>query len=82
MHEGLRKLYLGDFNNYNMDILDDGSVIITLAKDGENKLYRFRVKDLYGPNEKVLEHEIIEGKMPDYIKKRIERGQKDVSEGK
>jgi hypothetical protein len=63
-----------------MDILDDGSVIITLAKDGENKLYRFRVKDLFGPNEEVLEHEVIEDKMPDYIKKRIEDARKGVKE--
>jgi len=80
MHEGLRKLYLGDFNNYNMDILDDGSVVITLAKDGENKLYRFRVKDLYGPNEEVLEHEVIDGKPLDYIKKRIDNARKGAKE--
>ena len=35
----------------------DGSVLVTLSKRGEGKVYRFRVKDLYGENEKVLEEE-------------------------
>jgi hypothetical protein len=80
MHEGLRKLYLGDFHKLNMGILDDGSVIVILVKDDEDRVYRFRVRDLYGPNEEVLEHEVIEDKMPDYIKKRIEDARKGVKE--
>jgi len=60
--EGLRKLYAGDFNDMSQERQPDGTVIITLSKRGEHKTYRFRVKDLYGPNEEVLEHEVIEVK--------------------
>lgn len=62
MQEGLKKLKAGDFNSMNQAPQPDGSVIITLSKRGENKIYRFKVRDLYGPDEKVLEHEIIEVK--------------------
>ena len=57
--EGLDKLYAGDFNGINQQELPDGSVVITLSKRGEDKRYRFRVKNLYGEKEEVLEHEII-----------------------
>ena len=65
--EGLRKLYTGDFNGVSQEVLPDGSIVITLSKRGENKTYRFRVKNLYKENEKVLEHEVIEIKIPKYI---------------
>ena len=58
---GIDKLKTGDFNDMNQDWQDDGSVIITLSKRGEGKTYRFRVKDLYGKHEEVLEEEVIEG---------------------
>ena len=67
MNKGLRKLYAGDFNDMSQEWQPDGSVIITLSKRGENKTYRFRVKNLYKENEKVLEHEVIETKIPKYI---------------
>ena len=68
---GLRKLYLGDFNSMNQEWQPDGSVIITLAKDGETKSYRFRVRDLYGEHEEVLEHKVIEVKIPKHILDRM-----------
>ena len=58
--EGLKKLKIGDFNDMSQDAQPDSSVIITLSKRGEGKVYKFRVKDLYGPNEEVLEEEVIE----------------------
>ena len=57
---GRDKLYLGDFNEMHQEWQPDGSVIVTLSKRGEGKIYRFRVKDLYGENEKVLSEEIKE----------------------
>jgi len=60
MEAGLLKLYAGDFNTRIDRPQKDGSIIITLAKNGERKTYRFKVRDLYGPNEEVLEHEVIE----------------------
>ena len=58
--EGLRKLKEGDFNDMSQEGQPDGSVIITLSKRGEGLLYKFKVKDLYGPNEQVLSEEVIE----------------------
>lgn len=52
---GLEKLHQGDFNTLNQSWQPDGSVIITLSKRGEDKVYKFRVKDLYGPNEKEVD---------------------------
>ncbi len=59
---GLEKLKAGDFNSRSDEGQPDGSVTITLVKRGEGKVYRFRVRDLYGENEEVLEDEVIERK--------------------
>lgn len=56
--EGLDKLYNGEFNTMRQEHQPDGTIIITLSKSGEGKVYRFRVKDLYGKDEEILEHEI------------------------
>lgn len=44
----------------NQEQQEDGSLLITLYDRKEGKVYRFRVKDLYGKHEKVLEEEIKE----------------------
>ena len=77
--EGLRKLYSGDFNTMRQEWQPDGSVIITLSKRGEDKSYRFRVKDLYGENEEVLEHKVIEHKIPPWIEKRMKEAKEHAS---
>ena len=69
--EGLDRLYRGDFNTYVAEEQPDGSVIITLSKRGEGKSYRFRVRDLYGPDEELLEHEVIETKPPQHVLDRM-----------
>lgn len=51
----LQKLHKGDFNNMEQEWLPDGSVIITLAKRKERKVYKFRVRDLYGKNEQEVD---------------------------
>ena len=53
--EGLKRLRSGNFNSRRMEHLDDGTVIITLHDRKEGKTWRFRVRDLYGPDEEVLE---------------------------
>lgn len=53
--EGLEKLKIGDFNDMMQEQQPDGSVIITLSKRGEDKVYKFRVRDLYGPGEKEVD---------------------------
>lgn len=74
--EGLNKLYSGDFNTMDQEWQPDGSVIITLSKVGEGKTYRFRVKDLYGKDEEVLEHKVIGTKPPKYLVKRMKEAKK------
>lgn len=76
MKEGLRRFYNGDFNYMNQDWQPDGSVIITLAKDGENKSYRFKVRDLCGEHEQVLEHEVIPTRPPQWVLDRMEEAKK------
>jgi len=55
---GIDKLKLSDFNNCFQEGQPDGTVIITLVKRGEGKVYRFQVRDLYGKNEEVLWEEV------------------------
>jgi len=79
MLEGLRRLYSGDFNAINQEWQPDGSVIITLAKEGEATIYRFKVKNLYGENEEVLEHEIRPVAPPKWGLDRMEEAKKHGS---
>jgi len=74
--EGLRRLYSGDFNHMSQERQPDGSVIITLSKRGEGRFYRFRVRDLYGPDEEILEEEVIDAAPPQYILDRMKEAQK------
>ncbi len=69
--KGLKKLYSGDFNDMSQEQQPDGSVIITLSKRDEAQTFKFRVKDLYGENEEVLEEEVIEVKVPKHILDRM-----------
>lgn len=55
----------GDFNNMDQELQPDGSVVITFSKRKEGKTYRFKVKNLYQPNEEISEHEVIEAKPPE-----------------
>lgn len=73
----MKKLYSGDCNDIMQEWQPDGSVVITLTKRGENKTYRFHVEDLYGENEKVLKHEVIEHETPKHIKDRMKEAKKD-----
>ena len=77
MREGLRRIYTGEFNSMKQELNPDGTRTITLSKEGEDKIYRFRVKDLYGEHEEVLEHEVIETKPPKYILDRMEEAKKE-----
>ena len=76
MKEGLRKLYTGDFNDMQQEGQPDGSVIITLSKRGEHKAYRFKVKDLYGEHEEVLEHKVIPTGPPQWVLDRMKEAKK------
>lgn len=74
MIEGLRRLYSSDFNVMSQEQPDDMPevTIVTLFKEGENKSYRFKVKDLYGEHEEVLEHEVIPAGPPQWVLDRME----------
>lgn len=52
--DGLTRLKTGVFNYMTQKTQDDGTVIVTLSKRGERKVYVFQVWDLYGPEEEVL----------------------------
>jgi hypothetical protein len=69
--EGLDKLYTGDFNIMRQRPQPDGSVIVTLSSSKYPEVYRFRVKDLYGEHEEVLEHEIITPRQPKWLSDRM-----------
>lgn len=71
--EGLHKLYTGDFNVMYCEVLQDGTRVITLSKYGEDKVYRFKILNMYDTNEQLLEHEVITVETPEYVKERIER---------
>jgi len=77
MKKGHKKLYSGDFNTMSQEWQPDGSVIITLAKEGENVSYKFKVKNLYGENEEVTEHQIIPTSPPQWVIDRM----KEAKEG-
>jgi len=49
------KYEAGDFNDTQWEWQPDGSVIITLSKRGEDKVYKFRVRNLYQPDEEELD---------------------------
>jgi len=79
MQEGLRKLYTGQFNTMTQEHLADGTVTITLSSHDGNKVYRFRVKNLYQKDEELLEDEVIKVEMPAHIKKRVKEAMKDAT---
>jgi hypothetical protein len=76
--KGIHKLYNGDFNVMQVENQTDGSQVITLTKDGEDKVYRFRVKNLYQIDEEVLEDEVLKVVTPAHIKKRVEEANQNV----
>ena len=77
MEEGLRKLYAGEYNNLNLEYLEDGIIVVTLSKRGEKKLYQFKVRNLSAENEELLEHKEIEIKQPKYMKDRIRKAKEN-----
>ena len=81
MKEGLRRFYAGEYNTITQDVQADGTRIVTLKKDGDDKVYKFRVKDLCGENEEVLEHEVIEQKVPKHIADRMKEAKGGKPEG-
>jgi len=53
--EGLKVLKEGPVNEIGQLPLGDGTVIIDLESRKLRKRWRFRVRDLYGPNEEVVD---------------------------
>lgn len=82
MPEGLRRLYSGEFNHVGQEIHNDNTITITLSKEEDTCAYRFKVKDLYGENEEVLEHEVIETKPPKHIQDRMKAAVKEAKDVK
>jgi len=57
---GRQKLEDGDFNILNVEHLPGEVQKITLVKDGEKKVYRWVAKDLYSPQEQLVDYEEID----------------------
>ena len=57
MGKGRDKLASGDFNTMYVLALPSGNQKITIVKDGEKKVYKMVVKDLYLPTEEITEEE-------------------------
>jgi hypothetical protein len=53
--EALRRFKSGDFNGMNQKKQSDGSIIISLTKTGESRVLKFRVRNLYQPDEQELD---------------------------
>jgi len=51
----LERLHKGDFNDMMQEWQPDGSVIITLFKQGESKVHKLRVRKLYQFDEEELD---------------------------
>lgn len=51
----LERLHKGDFNDMEQGWQADGSVIIHLHRRKGKKHDKFRVRDLYGPNEEEVD---------------------------
>jgi len=81
MKAGLRKLYTGDYNYMSHDVQADGTAIVTLSKEGEGKVYEFRVRGLYGEDEEVLEHKVINTKPKRFLLDRMKEAKQDVATG-
>jgi hypothetical protein len=62
MKKGLKKLKTGDFTHMTQIIDGSGVVDITLTSEKYSDVYRFKVRNLYSPGEKVLEETVTEGR--------------------
>ncbi|GAI10261.1 unnamed protein product, partial [marine sediment metagenome] len=84
---GICKYYAGEWNRCYSKDLDDGSVLVVLSSVKSDMVYRFRVKDLCGPAEEVLEYGEVDISAPEYLLTRqakaksllLEKGEDDVS---
>ena len=52
------RLARGDFNDMNQEEQPNGSVLVTLARRGDNHVYRMWIKDLHQPSEVVIKEEV------------------------
>lgn len=51
------RLAKGEFNNMSQERQPDGSILVTLTKRGEHRVYRMWVKGLYTKDEVVIREE-------------------------
>jgi hypothetical protein len=72
-YEGLKRWYSGDWNSACQTIQPDGSIIIRLYAERDNRTFIFQVKDLYGENEEVLDHTELDNTPPGYILERMKK---------
>lgn len=60
--EATELLKAGGYNYLSQDLQPDGSVLVTLRKRGDPRVYTFRARDLYGPNEEIFDEHVTGGR--------------------
>jgi hypothetical protein len=58
-YRGVDRLKSGDFNTMNVETLADGSQMVTLVKDDDNIVYKFKATNLFKRAEKITEYQEI-----------------------
>ncbi len=54
MSKALDKYKAGEWNDVEVKLMPDSSAIITLTKEGDSKIYKCRVRNIYQPNEQEV----------------------------
>ena len=52
------RLARGEFNYMSQETHDDGSVLVTLTRRGDPRVYRMTVLNLYKPDERVISESV------------------------
>ena len=54
------RLAKGDFNHMSQAVQPDGSLLVTLTRRGDPRVYKLWVRDLYKPGELVIKEQGVE----------------------
>lgn len=72
---GQRRLYRGEYNYMTQEWQPDGSVILTITGGGHPEGRRMHIQDVWGPNETVLDEQVIPPGPPPHIQARFQEAQ-------
>jgi len=69
---GQRRLYSGDYNYMWQEWQSDGTVIVTISGGRAGQVHRMHIRDLWGPDEEVLDERLIPPGPPPHIAARLQ----------